>query len=71
MFQIDRLGGGGSDFAAFLQHAGVPSTDIFFAAGKYLQFETYSVIYLNSLLFWTITCSKFWHDPTVLVFLGL
>lgn len=28
--KIDRLGGGGSDFVAFLQHAGVPSLDIFY-----------------------------------------
>ncbi|KAH9322852.1 hypothetical protein KI387_017491 [Taxus chinensis] len=28
--KIDRLGGGGSDFAAFLQHAGVPSVDMYF-----------------------------------------
>eukprot|EP01018_Ginkgo_biloba_P010498 Gb_39263 [translate_table: standard] len=28
--KIDRLGGGGSDFAAFLQHAGVPSIDMFY-----------------------------------------
>lgn len=28
--KIDRLGGGGSDFAAFLQHAGVPSVDVYY-----------------------------------------
>nr|XP_043629586.1 probable glutamate carboxypeptidase LAMP1 isoform X2 [Erigeron canadensis] len=28
--QIGRLGGGGSDYAAFVQHIGVPSTDISF-----------------------------------------
>ncbi|XP_057843505.2 probable glutamate carboxypeptidase LAMP1 [Cryptomeria japonica] len=28
--EIGRLGGGGSDFVAFLQHAGVPSIDMYF-----------------------------------------
>lgn len=32
--QIDRLGGGGSDFASFLQHAGVPSMDLYFREGQ-------------------------------------
>ncbi|KAJ9551115.1 hypothetical protein OSB04_015160 [Centaurea solstitialis] len=31
--EIGRLGGGGSDYAAFVQHIGVPSTDISFANG--------------------------------------
>ncbi len=32
--QIHRLGGGGSDFVAFLQHAGVPALDLQFGDGK-------------------------------------
>jgi hypothetical protein len=32
--QISRLGGGDSDFAAFLQHAGVPALDLHFGDGK-------------------------------------
>lgn len=32
--QIGRLGGGGSDFAAFVQHIGVPSIDMSFGEGK-------------------------------------
>jgi hypothetical protein len=31
---INRLGGGDSDFAAFLQHAGVPALDLHFGDGK-------------------------------------
>lgn len=31
--EIGRLGGGGSDYAAFVQHIGVPSTDISFGNG--------------------------------------
>ncbi|KAL4563876.1 hypothetical protein LXL04_027924 [Taraxacum kok-saghyz] len=31
--KIGRLGGGGSDYAAFVQHIGVPSTDISFGGG--------------------------------------
>lgn len=31
--KIGRLGGGGSDYAAFVQHIGVPSTDISFGDG--------------------------------------
>ncbi|KAK4483639.1 hypothetical protein RD792_010840 [Penstemon davidsonii] len=30
---IDRLGGGGSDYAAFVQHIGVPAADITFGGG--------------------------------------
>ncbi|KAJ9688301.1 hypothetical protein PVL29_014143 [Vitis rotundifolia] len=30
---IGRLGGGGSDFAAFVQHVGIPATEISFGAG--------------------------------------
>ncbi len=32
--QINRLGGGDSDFAAFVQHAGVPALDLHFGDGK-------------------------------------
>nr|GFC15311.1 probable glutamate carboxypeptidase 2 [Tanacetum cinerariifolium] len=31
--EIGRLGGGGSDYAAFVQHIGVPATDISFGNG--------------------------------------
>ncbi|KAJ0766493.1 putative glutamate carboxypeptidase [Helianthus annuus] len=31
--EIGRLGGGGSDYAAFVQHIGVPATDISFGGG--------------------------------------
>ncbi|XP_030465184.2 probable glutamate carboxypeptidase LAMP1 [Syzygium oleosum] len=30
---VDRLGGGGSDYAAFVQHVGVPAADLFFGGG--------------------------------------
>lgn len=32
--QIQRLGGVDSDFAPFVQHAGVPSIDIYYGRGK-------------------------------------
>lgn len=38
---IDRLGGGGSDYAAFLQHAGVPSMDISFGADYSVYHSTF------------------------------
>lgn len=41
--KIGRLGGGGSDFAAFVQHVGVPATDIFFGGGK--QINSFSDIF--------------------------
>lgn len=31
--KLGRLGGGGSDYAAFVQHIGVPSADISFGEG--------------------------------------
>lgn len=34
--QIQRLGGVDSDFAPFVQHAGVPSVDIYYGRGKSL-----------------------------------
>jgi hypothetical protein len=40
---IGRLGGGDSDFASFLQHAGVPSMDMFFGA----DYPVYHSIYDN------------------------
>ncbi|KAG0622034.1 hypothetical protein M758_3G066300 [Ceratodon purpureus] len=40
---IGRLGGGDSDFASFLQHAGVPSMDIYFGA----DYPVYHSIYDN------------------------
>ncbi|XP_057843341.2 probable glutamate carboxypeptidase LAMP1 isoform X2 [Cryptomeria japonica] len=39
--KIDRLGGSGSDFAAFLQHVGVPSIDIYFGE----SYPVYHTIY--------------------------
>ncbi|KAK6944901.1 Peptidase M28 [Dillenia turbinata] len=30
---IERLGGGGSDYAAFLQHVGIPAADLFYGGG--------------------------------------
>ncbi|KAK4765350.1 hypothetical protein SAY86_026440 [Trapa natans] len=36
---IDRLGGGGSDFAAFVQHVGIPSTNFYFG-GAYPVYHT-------------------------------
>jgi N-acetylated-alpha-linked acidic dipeptidase len=33
---IRRLGGGGSDYASFVQHVGVPGVDMSFGRGKYL-----------------------------------
>lgn len=38
MRQIERLGRVDSDFAAFVQHAGVPSVDMYYGAGKLLIF---------------------------------
>lgn len=32
--KIERLGGGGSDYSAFVQHIGVPSADFSFGEGK-------------------------------------
>lgn len=32
--KVGRLGGGGSDYAAFVQHIGVPSADLTFGGGK-------------------------------------
>lgn len=32
--EVDRLGGGGSDYAAFVQHVGVPAADLFFGGGN-------------------------------------
>lgn len=34
--KIRRLGGGGSDYASFVQHVGVPGVDMSFGRGKYL-----------------------------------
>lgn len=31
--QIERLGAVNSDFAAFVQHAGVPSVDVYYGRG--------------------------------------
>lgn len=42
---VTRLGGGGSDFVAFLQHVGVPSMDIYF--GK--DYPVYHSLYDNYL----------------------
>lgn len=35
--KIGRLGGGGSDYAAFVQHIGVPAADISFGQGTILN----------------------------------
>ena len=32
--QFGRLGGGGSDYAAFVQHVGIPSADLSFGKGN-------------------------------------
>lgn len=37
--KIGRLGGGGTDFAAFVQHVGVPSVDLFFGGGIIFSFD--------------------------------
>jgi N-acetylated-alpha-linked acidic dipeptidase len=37
---IHRLGGGGSDFVAFLQHAGVPALDLQFGDDDYPMYHT-------------------------------
>eukprot|EP00250_Pteridium_aquilinum_P021645 c25187_g1_i3 orf=413-2740(-) len=52
---VTRLGGGGSDFTSFLQHAGVPSMDIYF--GK--DYPVYHSLYDN--FYWI---EKF-GDPTL------
>ncbi|KAH9320054.1 hypothetical protein KI387_021823, partial [Taxus chinensis] len=40
---FERLGGGGSDYAAFVQHSGIPSTDFTFGEG----FPVYHSLYDN------------------------
>ena len=37
--KIGRLGGRGTDFAAFVQHVGVPSVDLFFGGGILISFD--------------------------------
>ena len=34
--KIGRLGGAGSDYAAFVQHIGVPAADMHFGGGKHI-----------------------------------
>lgn len=36
--KIGRLGGGGSDYAAFIQHIGVPVADMSFGTGKKVHY---------------------------------
>lgn len=52
--KIGRLGGGGTDFAAFVQHVGVPSVDIAFGEGTFFLlffflFLCFSFSFLSSL----------------------
>lgn len=42
--KIGRLGGGGSDYSAFVQHIGIPSVDMSIGSGLFFFF-----IYLCSL----------------------
>lgn len=61
--KFGRLGGGGSDYAAFVQHIGVPAADFSFGGGKLLKpsFEYHShfglyvvvipIVYKNQLKF--------------------
>lgn len=37
--KIDRLGGGGSDYVAFVQHVGVPSIDVSYGEGNPRSFK--------------------------------
>lgn len=46
--KIGRLGGGGSDYAAFVQHIGIPAAEISFGGGKILTFSSTSY-------YWNVT----------------
>jgi N-acetylated-alpha-linked acidic dipeptidase len=63
--QIQRLGGGGTDFAAFLQHVGVASTD----SGMGQEYAVYHSVYDNYYWMETfgdpgfhrhVACAQFW-----------
>lgn len=48
--KIGRLGGGGSDYAAFVQHIGVPAAEMSFGTGKnvdYISDLFYFLLYHN------------------------
>jgi len=46
--QIQRLSGVDSDFAPFVQHAGVPSIDMYYGRGTYLISRRFCLIYVKS-----------------------
>ena len=55
--KIERLGGGGSDFAAFVQHIGIPSALLSYGSGT-------TVLFLLTL--WFSTClSKYMHNTHI------
>lgn len=47
--KIGRLGGGGSDYSAFVQHIGVPSADLSFGEGKKTLQGLWSIIHISIL----------------------
>lgn len=42
--KIERLGDGGSDFAAFVQHVGIPAVAMFFGGGNKYKFCSFHII---------------------------
>ena len=59
MLKIGRLGGGATDFAAFIQHVGVPSVDMFFGGGTDPFF--FSSLFFSSSLFFKLMRRKHHH----------
>ena len=46
--KIGRLGGGGSDYSAFVQHIGIPSVDMTIGSGLF-YFLVYILAFINNL----------------------
>lgn len=46
--KIGRLGGGGSDYSAFVQHIGIPSVDMGIGSGLFYVFYLPMFIKLHS-----------------------
>ena len=45
--KFGRLGGGSTDYAAFVQHVGIPAAEIFFGEGKYFFFFNHLIVNLT------------------------
>ncbi|KAK1290097.1 putative glutamate carboxypeptidase 2 [Acorus calamus] len=65
--QIGRLGGGGSDYAAFVQHVGVPSVDMFFGGGKSCIYYVVQFVVETAASIWGLVALKL-ADEEVLPF---